>query len=120
MIRNIPNQYSQRDLIEEMDKLGFAGTYDFLYLPMDNGTFANVGYAFVNFLDASWAERGMDVFKNYRFKRYHKSGKIGTVSVAHIQGLENNLKHYESTSVKNARSGHRPMVMPNIQRALQA
>lgn len=121
MIRNIPNRYSQRDLIEEIDELGFGGTYDFLYLPMDKGTLSNVGYAFVNFVDASWGERGMDAFKSYRFKRYRKqSGKIATVSVAHIQGLENNLKHYQHTAVKDAREKqHRPMVIPSIQRALQ-
>lgn len=121
MIRNIPNRYSQRDLIEEMEELGFGGTYDFLYLPMDKGTLSNVGYAFVNFVDGSWSERGMDVFTTYRFKRYRKqSGKIATVSVAHIQGLKNNLKHYQNTAVKDAREKqHRPMVIPSIQRALQ-
>lgn len=120
MIRNIPNQYSRRHLIEELEKLGFGGTYDFLYLPMDNGTLSNVGYAFINFVDPSGAKRAMAVFKSYRWKRYRKqSGKMGTVSVAHIQGLENNLKHYENAAVKGARSGHRPMVIPSIQRALQ-
>jgi hypothetical protein len=34
MIKNIPNKYTQRILLGEIDKR-FAGTYDFLYLPID-------------------------------------------------------------------------------------
>merc|ERR1712154_612688 len=33
MVRNIPNRYSQRELIEELETLGFAGSFDFLYAP---------------------------------------------------------------------------------------
>merc|ERR1719296_252256 len=35
MIRNIPNRYTQHDLIEELESLGFAETFDFLYAPTD-------------------------------------------------------------------------------------
>lgn len=38
MIRNIPNYYSQKELADEIDSLGFKGTYNFLYLPMDRKT----------------------------------------------------------------------------------
>ena len=48
MIRNIPNRYSQRELARELDELGLAGSYDFLYAPVDKGTMCTVGYAFVN------------------------------------------------------------------------
>ena len=33
-IRNIPNKYTQRMLLDEID-LDFLGTYDFFYLPID-------------------------------------------------------------------------------------
>lgn len=32
MIRNIPNRYTQREFVRELDQLGFAGTYDFMCL----------------------------------------------------------------------------------------
>lgn len=116
MIRNLPNRYTQRELITELEGLGFTGAFDFLYIPLDKGTMSNVGYAFVNFVEPSWAEKCMQVFQNYRFKRHRKvSGKIAAVSPAHIQGLEGNLKHYENAAVNTAKlKQRRPVVMANI------
>jgi len=35
MLRNIPNKYTQRMLLSEVNSLGFEGQYDFFYLPID-------------------------------------------------------------------------------------
>jgi len=122
MIRNIPNRYTQRELIMELEDLGFTGTFDFLYIPLDKGTMSNVGYAFVNFVEPAWAEKCMAAFQNYRFKRHRKiSGKIATISVAHIQGLEANLAHYENAAVNTAKlKQRRPVIMANISNSLSA
>lgn len=120
MIRNIPNLYSQRDFVAELESLGFGGdTFDFLYLPLDKGTKASIGYAFVNFASEALAEQCMVAFQGYRFKKHRKtSGRIAAVSVAHIQGLEDNLRHYENAAVNNARNKQRrPIVMASISRA---
>jgi len=102
MIRNIPNRYTRRMLIRELGNLGFAGTFDFLYTPIDKGTLCNVGYAFVNFTNAQWAARCMETLENYSFKKQRKArGKIASISIAHIQGLEANVKHYENTVVNS-------------------
>jgi len=115
MIRNIPNRYTQRELITELEDLGFGGTFDFLYLPLDKGTMANVGYAFVNFVEHSWAERCMASFQGYCFRKHRRhSRKVAAVSVAHIQGLEANLMHYESAAVNTAKlKQRRPLVVPS-------
>jgi hypothetical protein len=119
MIRNIPNRYSQRELINELKSLGFGGTFDFLYIPLDLGTMSNVGYAFVNFVDHLWAEKCMEAFQNYRFRRHRQAGKVAAVSVAHIQGLDGNLRHYEKSAVNTARlKQRRPVIMANISCAL--
>jgi RNA recognition motif-containing protein len=120
MIRNIPNRYSQRELIQELEDLGFPGTFDFLYMPLDKGTMSNVGYAFVNFVEHASAVKCIEVFKEYHFKRHRKiSGKMAAVSVAHIQGLEANLAHYENAAVNTAKlKQHRPVVMANISQQL--
>jgi hypothetical protein len=115
MIRNVPNRYSQRDLINELKSLGFGGSFDFLYVPLDLGTMSNVGYAFVNFTHHSWAEKCMEVLQNHRFKRHRQAGKVAAVSVAHIQGLEANLKHYEKSAVNTSRlRQRRPVVIANM------
>lgn len=118
MIRNIPNHYTQRQLINELDDLGFKGTFDFLYIPLDKGTMSNVGYAFVNFVEPEWAERCMTAFQSYRFKRHRK---IAAVSIAHIQGLEANLAHYENAAVNTAKlKQRRPVIMANISQTLSS
>jgi len=120
MIRNIPNRYTQNELILELEALGFAGTFDFLYVPLDKGTMSNVGYAFVNFVLPQWAEKCMQSFQGYHFKKHRKvSGKIAAVSVAHIQGLEANLAHYKNAAVNTAKmKQRRPLVMANISSCL--
>jgi hypothetical protein len=116
MIRNIPSRYSQQDLVLDLKELGFTSTFDFLYIPMDQGTSANVGYAFVNFISPTWAAKCMDSFQNYRFSRQPRGcNKTARVSVAHIQGLDKNLQHYENSAVNASRTtSRRPMVIANI------
>ncbi len=84
--------------MEEIDELGLSGMYDFFYLPRDRRNGTNVGYAFVNFENAEAGLLCQRVFTNYRFKRF-RSSKVGQLSMAHVQGLENIINHYAGAAV---------------------
>jgi len=116
MIRNIPSKLSQQELVMELKDLGFAGTFDFLYIPMDKNTSANVGYAFVNFVEPASANKCMERFQNHCFTRCRRgSARVASVSVAHLQGLEKNLQHYENSAVNMSKqTKRRPLVLTSI------
>lgn len=122
MIRNIPNRYTQRELIEELESLGFAGSFDFFYAPIDFGTMGNVGYAFVNFIDSSWAARCQQLINGFVFRRHQQKTrkKVATVSVAHLQGLQANIRHYENAAVTGRARSKRcgPVILTSIANAV--
>jgi len=87
MICNIPCRFGQTDVVEAIHSIGFAGLYDFVYLPSRSGKHnANIGYAFVEFKSAETAERFACAFDNFQFPGT-KSAKRCTVKQAHQQGL---------------------------------
>merc|ERR1711988_1203964 len=61
MIRNIPNKYPQRKLLQVLFDNGITN-FDFFFLPVDFRNKCNVGYGFVNFGDAKSAMRFMEIF----------------------------------------------------------
>jgi len=114
MIRNVPNRCSQRALMKELDNIGLSGTFDFVYVPLDLRRLSNVGYAFVNFLNSSDACRCARLLQGHRMRRQAKAGKEVAVSVAQVQGMEANLRHYEkSTTGKSRMRQRRPVILPN-------
>jgi len=86
MICNIPCRFGEADVVAAIHSVGFAGTYDFVFLPSRSGKHnANIGYAFVDFKSAWNAERFADAFENFQFPGT-KSSKTCTVKHAHQQG----------------------------------
>lgn len=65
MLRNIPISFTRAMLADKLDKAGFRGSYDFLYLPIDHSTNIGFGYAFVNFTSPSGARLFKNTFHGY-------------------------------------------------------
>merc|ERR1719410_207947 len=108
MMRNIPNRYTQLMLLEEISSAGFAGTYDFLYLPIDPETNANKGYVFINFVDSESAWRFKGVYEGTQMKCFNSS-KFVSVSPATLQGLEANYAHYSTARCSRGHLSARPL-----------
>ena len=100
MLRNIPNKYSQRMLLDEINNLGFEGLYDFFYLPIDYRNKCNVGYCFVSFIHNEAARRFMEKMIGYKLPGFN-SQKICEVSWARVQGLKANIQHYRNSPVNS-------------------
>lgn len=93
MIRNLPHNFSQSRLLEELDKGGYAGTYDFAYLPMSFDAKQNCackGYAFVNFVCEERAAAFADEW--HKSRNCGVQGTVLNISPATLQGLQANVK----------------------------
>merc|ERR1712232_819144 len=93
------------EVISLIDQNGFADQYDFFYLPRDVKFRANLGYAFINFLNPESAKRFEAEMNGYRFPSSGSSKACAVVS-AHVQGLMNNLSAFKRTEVM--RSSRKP------------
>jgi len=112
MLRNIPNNYTRAMLLEILDEQGFAGCYDFIYLPMDFKRNANLGYAFLNLVSADEADRFHGHFNGFCGWGL-ASQKVGEVGWGEpLQGLEAHIERYRNSPVMHADvpDDHKPLV----------
>jgi hypothetical protein len=72
------------------DEWGLAGTYDFLLVPFDSQSQANMGYVVVNFIDP--------VFVPLFFWLYQNQVYNGMIAPADLQGAEANREHWKEYS----------------------
>ncbi|EER12764.1 heterogeneous nuclear ribonucleoprotein, putative [Perkinsus marinus ATCC 50983] len=110
MLRNIPNKYTQKILLNSIDGRGFEGTYDFFYLPIDFRNRCNLGYAFINFTTHESAVAFTNSFNGYSLPAF-KSTKVCEVCWARVQGLEANVDHYRNSPVNEMpHNEYKPML----------
>ncbi len=97
MVRNIPNKYTQRAVLDELDEK-FARKYDFFYLPIDFKNKCNVGYAFVNLIEARDAVAFHEAFDGRRWTCF-RSGKVCAITYARIQGKQAMIQRFQNSSL---------------------
>lgn len=86
---DIPCRLTQEQLIDSICDMGFADTYDFLYVPSVKNS--NRGYAYVNFTSHEKAAAFAKVLPAYTFPNAKYSKKRFTVKAAYTQGKEANI-----------------------------
>jgi len=116
MVRNLPLDLVQSVLALEVDKSGFAGQYDFLYMPSSFGTGLGKGYAFINFVSTSLATAFGELW--HGSCRFSTSSCKLKVIVASLQGLEANVKRWDTSKMRRIRNvSHRPIVAGTVSMA---
>mmetsp|Transcript_100101 Transcript_100101/g.250927 ORF Transcript_100101/g.250927 Transcript_100101/m.250927 type:complete len:372 (-) Transcript_100101:261-1376(-) len=97
MLRNLPNNYTRAMLLDLIDWAGFAGKYDFLYLPIDFRTHAALGYTFINLVSPEEAERLRKFFDGFS-KWALPSSKVCSATWSHPhQGYEAHVQRYRNS-----------------------
>jgi len=111
MLRDIPNKYCQRELLEDIVGHGFEPGFDlnFFYLPIDQQTGANLGYAFINFKSQALTEKFRNEISKQQLSR-HLTRKIIEVGDAAVQGFKQNQRYYaHSTGMELIDVSRRPL-----------
>ena len=109
MIRNIPNKYTQRMLLAEVDT-ELKGKYDFFYLPIDFKNQCNVGYAFINLTDPLWILNLYEKFNGKRWSHFN-SGKICEITYARIQGKQALVAHFRHSTLMQVDESCQPLLL---------
>lgn len=112
MIRNIPNKYTQKTLLKKIDE-HCRRLYDFFYLPIDFQNKCNVGYAFINFISPLYI---LSFYERFNAKKWEKfnSEKICQLTFARLQGKEELIHHFQSSSVIKQDKNVRPLILAAI------
>lgn len=111
-IRNLPFHLRQQDLLQALDGSGFAGLYDFVYLPHKFKEHRNLGFAFVNFISEEVAREFSAAWQH----SYHFASKTMrkplNICAAAVQGRQANEKSVVSNKMDRVKnSAFRPIMI---------
>jgi len=114
MVRQIPRQFTQLIFLKEVNRRGFEGLYDFLYLPFDLKKGINVGYGFLSFIDPKHAQDFRAELDGAFLDRHMRmKGKPLRIHPAKVQGYEANYKHFVQTKTGQKQDPHfSPLFFP--------
>jgi hypothetical protein len=96
MICDIPCRRTIEQLVGAIDGVGFANTYNLVYMPSKRPMYSqnvNMGYAFVNFKTVEFAAAFSETFQNFNFPG-SLSKKMSYAKAARYQGYQVNLDRY--------------------------
>jgi hypothetical protein len=100
MIRGLPCSLTQQDMLNILDSIGLQTKYNFFYLPKAGNSVSNLGYAFVNFVDANSANRCISALQGVMLSE--RSEKVCKITVANMQGLPKLRAHFRRSTARRA------------------
>jgi len=125
MLKNIPNKYNQAQLMTMVEE-EFKGTIDFLYLPVDFRTRCNLGYSFINFIDAAATAKFYQHFHGKKWEEDSGGGrqqngnnnnngdalskKVAQVAYGRVQGKDALVNHFKDAKFPNNDEQWMPVV----------
>lgn len=119
MVLKLERCLSRNGFAKTLDRLGFRGLYDYIYLPLVLGSGKNQGYAFVNFLDEKAAQFFERSLADPGTRRAH--GVKWRAVPADVQGSRANHGVARSEKVSRIRKcAAKPLVIPQGARGAPA
>jgi hypothetical protein len=115
MIRNMPNNYTRKMLLELLDLNGFAASYDFVYLPIDFETKACLGYAFINMATPVAANQFWKIFNGFSNWSIPSRNVAGVSWSGPHQGLQAHIERYSNSSIMcdGTPDDYKPIILSN-------
>jgi len=117
MMRNFPNNFSRQMLLDLLKDQGFAGCYDFVYLPIDFQSNSGLGYAFVNLISHDIAVDFSEHFTGHH-SWHMTSEKVCKVTWSDaLQGFEAHVERYRNSPVmhESVPEDHRPLLFSGLE-----
>lgn len=110
MLQNLPCRATRKEVLAEVDNLGFAGLYNYYYQPPNRGQRLSRGYAFIGFVNPQAAAQFRSLMHN-RTLSCRESSKQVQVLPARVQGLEENIRSFRGT--RAAGKAWSPLILQN-------
>lgn len=99
ILQNLPNRYTWPMLLKLIDSNGFNGKYNLVYIPIDFKTGANMGYAFVNFVNVEDAATFTNHFQGFCSWEHNSEKRCQVACSEGLQGLEAFVERYRNSPV---------------------
>lgn len=99
MLKNLPSEYTRDHVVALLNKEGFKGLFNFVYMPMCLQTMASFGYAFVNLVSFVVADQCWSRFQRFSKWDFSNSRTCEVCWSEVQQGLQGNVEHYRSSQI---------------------
>jgi len=99
IMRNIPAEYTRKDVLELVDEHGFQGSYVLFYLPVRFEDELNLGYALIHFATAESYERFQEHFTGFSDWKIPSDRICEVESNEKFNNLDNRIEGYRNSPI---------------------